>query len=66
MDLMQIILTIILGGISGILGGALGLGGSFIMLPGVILLNIIPNYWQPDFKSDNIYIDPSARQLKIY
>jgi uncharacterized membrane protein YfcA len=44
MDLMQIILTIILGGISGILGGALGLGGSFIMLPGVILLNIIPNY----------------------
>jgi len=29
---------------SGILGGAFGLGGSFIMLPGVILLNIVPNY----------------------
>ena len=29
-------------------------------------LNIIPSYWQPDFKSENIYIDPSARKLKIY
>ena len=38
----------------------------FIEYFGKDRLNIIPNYWQPDFKSDNIYIDPSARQLKIY
>ena len=40
----RILLTIFLGLISGILGGAFGLGGSFIMLPGVILLGIIPDY----------------------
>ena len=38
----------------------------FIEYFGKDRLNIIPNYWQPDFKSDNIYIDPSARQLNIY
>ena len=38
----------------------------FIEYFGKDRLNIIPFYWQPDFKSDNIYIDPSARQLKIY
>jgi asparagine synthase (glutamine-hydrolysing) len=38
----------------------------FIEYFGKERLNIIPYYWQPDFKSDNIYIDPSARQLKIY
>jgi asparagine synthase (glutamine-hydrolysing) len=38
----------------------------FIEYFGKNRLNIIPHYWQPDFKSDNIYIDPSARHLKIY
>ena len=42
--LVRILLTILVGSISGILGGAFGLGGSFIMLPGVILLGIIPDY----------------------
>ena len=40
----RIILTIILGSLSGILGGAFGLGGSFIMLPGLILLGITPDF----------------------
>jgi len=38
------LLTIILGLVSGVIGGAFGLGGSFIMMPGVLLLNIIPDY----------------------
>lgn len=41
---IRIIYTIIVGIFSGILGGAFGLGGSFVMLPGVILLNIVPNF----------------------
>ena len=41
---IKILYTIIVGTISGILGGAFGLGGSFVMLPGLILLNIVPNY----------------------
>jgi len=36
--------VILVGTISGILGGAFGLGGSFVMLPGLILLDIVPNY----------------------
>ena len=40
----RIILTIILGSLSGILGGAFGLGGSFIMLPGLMLLGITPDF----------------------
>jgi uncharacterized membrane protein YfcA len=40
----RIILTIILGSLSGILGGAFGLGGSFIMLPGLIMLGITPDF----------------------
>lgn len=40
----RILNSILVGTISGILGGAFGLGGSFIMLPGVILLNIVPNF----------------------
>ena len=44
MDYTRILLTIIVGSVSGILGGAFGFGGSFIMLPGVLLLGIIPNY----------------------
>jgi uncharacterized membrane protein YfcA len=41
---LRLINTVIVGVISGILGGAFGLGGSFIMLPGIILLNIVPDY----------------------
>jgi len=44
MDSLQIIYTIIVGIVSGILGGAFGLGGSFVMLPGIILLNVVPDY----------------------
>jgi len=38
----------------------------FIEYFGKERLNIIPGYWQPDFIANNIYIDPSARVLKIY
>jgi len=38
----------------------------FIEYFGEERLNIIPGYWQPDFIANNIYIDPSARVLKIY
>jgi uncharacterized membrane protein YfcA len=38
------ILTVILGLLSGVLGGALGLGGPMFMLPGVLLLGIISDY----------------------
>jgi len=41
---LRIIYSVLVGTISGILGGAFGLGGSFIMLPGIILFNIVPNY----------------------
>ena len=41
---MRLFNSILVGTTSGILGGAFGLGGSFIMLPGVILLNIVPDY----------------------
>ena len=40
----RIILTIILGSLSGILGGAFGLAGSFIILPGLMLLGITPDF----------------------
>ena len=42
--MLRIILTILVGTLSGIFGGAFGLGGSFIMLPGLILFNIVPDY----------------------
>jgi uncharacterized membrane protein YfcA len=38
------ILTVFLGLLSGGIGGAFGVGGSFIMLPGLFLLDIIPDY----------------------
>ena len=41
---LRLLNSVIVGVVSGILGGAFGLGGSFIMLPGVILLNIVPDY----------------------
>lgn len=41
---INIIYSIIIGTLSGILGGAFGLGGSFIMLPGLILLNVTKDF----------------------
>jgi len=38
------ILTILLGLLAGCIGGAFGVGGSFIMLPVLFLLGIIPDY----------------------
>ena len=40
----RIILTIILGSFSGLLGGAFGLGGSFVVLPGLLALGIVPDF----------------------
>ena len=40
----RILLTIILGSLSGLLGGAFGLGGSFVVLPGLLALGIVPNF----------------------
>jgi len=42
--LNQIILSIVLGSIAGIIGGALGLGGTSIILPGLLILGIIKDY----------------------
>lgn len=41
---INIIYTILIGALSGILGGAFGLGGSFVMLPGLILLNVVKDF----------------------
>lgn len=41
---INIIYSIVIGLISGVLGGAFGLGGSFVMLPGLILLNVSKNF----------------------
>lgn len=41
---LRYVYSVIIGIVSGILGGAFGLGGSFVMLPGVILLNVIPDF----------------------
>ena len=40
----RLITSTIVGLVSGILGGAFGLGGSFIMLPGLIFFHIVPNF----------------------
>lgn len=40
----RLLLTIILGAIAGILGGTLGFGGSFIMMPGLLLFGILKDY----------------------
>jgi len=41
---LRIVLTAIIGIIAGLIGGGLGIGGTFILLPGLLLLNIIPDY----------------------
>ena len=44
MNLLRIFLTVVVGTISGLIGGALGVVTSFIMLPAILLLNIVPDY----------------------
>lgn len=40
----DMLLTIILGSIAGIMGGALGQSGAETMLPGLLILGIVPNF----------------------
>ena len=42
--LLRIVFTIIIGSIAGIIGGSTGIGGTFVLLPGLLFLNIIPDY----------------------
>lgn len=44
MDLLRLILTILVGAGSGVMGGALGVNGSFIMLPAIMFLHIVTDY----------------------
>jgi uncharacterized membrane protein YfcA len=44
MNLVRLILTLAVGAIAGIVGGALGINASFMMLPALLLFNIIPDY----------------------
>jgi uncharacterized membrane protein YfcA len=44
MNLVRLILTLTIGTIAGIIGGALGISTSFIMLPLLLVFNIIPDY----------------------
>jgi uncharacterized membrane protein YfcA len=41
---LRLVLTILVGSGAGIIGGALGVNASFIMLPAILLLNIVPDY----------------------
>ena len=41
---LRIILTILIGIITGIIGGATGLGGAFLIVPAFYLLGVIPDY----------------------
>jgi uncharacterized protein len=40
----NMLLTILLGVIAGLAGGALGQSGAEVMLPGLLLLNIVPDF----------------------
>lgn len=40
----DILLTIFLGSFAGLFGGALGQSGAEVMLPGLLLLNIVPDF----------------------
>ena len=42
--LVRIILLLLIGAVSGIVGGAFGQVGTFIILPALLILNIIPDY----------------------
>jgi uncharacterized membrane protein YfcA len=41
---IKVLYAILIGYISGIFGGSIGIAGSAIMLPGIILLDVIPSY----------------------
>lgn len=40
----RILLSALIGTIAGLMGGGLGIGGTFILLPGLLFFNIIPDY----------------------
>ena len=44
MNLLHLLLTILIGAGSGVLGGALGVNGSFTMLPPLLMFNIVSDY----------------------
>ena len=44
MNIVRLVLTIVIGSVAGVIGGALGINGSIIMLPAILLLNIVPDY----------------------
>lgn len=44
MDLFRLLLTILVGSAAGMMGGALGINGSFAMLPSIMFLNIVTDY----------------------
>ena len=44
MDLFRLLLTILVGSAAGVMGGALGINGSFAMLPSIMFLNIVTDY----------------------
>ena len=44
MNIVRLLLTLCVGSIAGIIGGALGINASFMMLPALLVLNIIPEY----------------------
>ena len=43
MDATKIGLTVILGIVAGILGGAMGTSGALTIIPGLLLLELVPN-----------------------
>jgi len=44
MDATEVMLTIVLGVIAGILGGAMGTSGALTIIPGLLLLELVPNF----------------------
>jgi uncharacterized membrane protein YfcA len=44
MDITSILLTILVGAIAGLSGGALGQSGAEVMLPGLLILGLVPNF----------------------
>jgi uncharacterized membrane protein YfcA len=44
MNPVRLVLTLTIGAFAGIIGGALGITTSFIMLPLLLLFNIVPDY----------------------
>ena len=44
MGITEILLTILIGTIAGISGGALGQSGAEVMLPGLLILGLVPDF----------------------